>query len=168
MRDRRRQPDADCRAHHLPEAEQRRGSTGFLAERRERLRGAERIDDAHAEQEHAHAGKERQEGGVEQRHQQDRDAAGAASSSPPWIERSSPKRGASFVASMPAANTIITVPAKNRPSWIGVKCSPSIRTRGAAENIANSPPMIRRRSRPERGSGDRRSGRDRFWRSRAD
>ena len=47
------------------------------------------------------------------------------------------------VASMPAANTTITVPAKNRPSWIGVKCSPSIRTRGAAENIANNPPMIR-------------------------
>ena len=67
----------------------------------------------------------------------------AAASSPPRIERSSPKRGASLVASMPAANTISTVPAKNRPSWIGVKCSPSISTRGAAENIANSPPMIR-------------------------
>ena len=67
----------------------------------------------------------------------------AAANNPPRIERSSPKRGASFVASMPAANTIITVPAKNRPSWIGVKCIPSISTRGAAENIANSPPMIR-------------------------
>ena len=44
---------------------------------------------------------------------------------------------------MPAANTIITVPAKNRPSWIGVKCIASISTRGAAENIANNPPMIR-------------------------
>ena len=67
----------------------------------------------------------------------------AAATRPPRIERSSPKRGASRVASMPAANTIMTVPAKNRPSWIGVKPSPSINTRGAAENIANSPPMIR-------------------------
>ena len=67
----------------------------------------------------------------------------AAATRPPRIERSSPKRGASLVASMPAANTIMTVPAKNRPSWIGVKRNPSIRTRGAAENIANSPPMIR-------------------------
>ncbi len=67
----------------------------------------------------------------------------AASNSPAWIERSSPKRGASFVASMPALNTTSTVPAKNRPSWIGVNCSPSIKTRGAAENSENNPPMIR-------------------------
>ena len=67
----------------------------------------------------------------------------AAASRPPWIVRSSPKRGASLVASIPAANTIITVPAKNRPSSIGEKCNPSISTRGAAENIANNPPMIR-------------------------
>ena len=59
------------------------------------------------------------------------------------MARSSPKRGASLVASMPAANTISTVPAKNRPSWIGENCKPSISTRGAAENIANRPPMIR-------------------------
>ena len=44
---------------------------------------------------------------------------------------------------MPAANTINTVPAKNKPNWIGVKCIASISTRGAAENTENSPPMIR-------------------------
>jgi hypothetical protein len=38
---------------------------------------------------------------------------------------------------MPAANTIITVPAKNRPSWIGVKCNSSIRTRGVAHDQAD-------------------------------
>ena len=67
----------------------------------------------------------------------------AATSRPPLIERSSPKRGASLVANMPAAKTTMTVPAKNSPNWIGVKCSPSIRTRSAAENIANNPPRIR-------------------------
>ena len=54
MRDGRGQPNPDRRAHHLPEAEQRRGRAGLLAERGERLRGAERIDDAHAEQEYRH------------------------------------------------------------------------------------------------------------------
>ena len=48
----------------------------------------------------------------------------AATARPPRIERLRPKRGASRVASMPAANTTMTVPAKNRPSWIGVNCSP--------------------------------------------
>ena len=108
MRDRRGEPDPDRRIHHLPEAEQRGGRAGLLAERGERLRGAERIDDAHAEQEHADRAEERQEGRVE-----DRRPAGSRccrsppATSPPRIERSSPKRGASLVASMPAANTIM-------------------------------------------------------------
>ena len=62
MRNRRGQPDADRRIHHLPEADQRGGRARFLAERGERLRGAQRVDDAHAEQEHAHRGEKRQEG----------------------------------------------------------------------------------------------------------
>ena len=37
----------------------------------------------------------------------------------------------------------MTVPAKNRPSCNGVKPSPSINTRGSAENIANSAPRMR-------------------------
>ena len=45
---------------------------------------------------------------MKQRHQQDRDAAGGRQpTGRRWIERSSPKRGASFVASIPAANTIM-------------------------------------------------------------
>ena len=82
--------------------------------------------------------------GVKNRHQQDRrrcrwpPPAGRS-----LIERSSPKRGASLVASIPAANTTMTVPAKNRPSWIGVKPEPLDQDAGAAENIANNPPMIR-------------------------
>ena len=76
MRDRGGEPDPDRGRHHLPEADQRGGRAGLLAERGERLRGAERIDDAHAEQEHAHGAEERQEGGAVQRDQQHRDAAG--------------------------------------------------------------------------------------------
>ena len=123
VRDGRGQPDPDRRSHHLPEAEQRRGRAGLLAERRQRLRGAERIDDAHAEQEHA-AWPPRNGRKAASNSDTSRIAMlpAAAASRPPWIERSSPKRGASLVDSMPAANTIITVPAKNRPSWIGVKC----------------------------------------------
>ena len=46
------------------------------------------------------------------------------------MARSSPSRGASLVASMPAVKTTMTVPAKNRPSWIGVKPMPSIKHAG--------------------------------------
>ena len=53
--------------HHLPEAEQRRCRACLLAERRQRLRGAERIDDAHAQQKHRHRDEKRQEGRVEER-----------------------------------------------------------------------------------------------------
>ena len=44
---------------------------------------------------------------------------------------------------MPALNTIMTVHAKNSPSCKGVNPRPSIKTRGSAENIANSAPRIR-------------------------
>ena len=75
MRYRRGEVNSDRRPHHLPEAEQRGSSTCLLAERGESLCGTERIDDAHAEQEHRHGREERQEGRVKDRYQQDRDAA---------------------------------------------------------------------------------------------
>ena len=64
-------------------------------------------------------------------------------SRPRQIDRSSPSCDASCLANMPAANTIKTVPAKNKPSSIGVKCMASIRMRGVAEKTEKSPPMIR-------------------------
>ncbi len=75
MRNRGGKPDADRRHHHLPEPNQRRGRAGFFAERGQRLRGAQRVHDAHAEHENAHRRQEGKEAGAEQRHQQDRDAA---------------------------------------------------------------------------------------------
>ena len=50
---------------------------------------------------------------------------------------------ASRGAAMPDPKTTNTVPAKNRPSWIGEKPRPSIRTRGVPVNIANNAPMNR-------------------------
>ncbi len=76
MRYRRGEVNPDRRPHHLPEAEQRGSSTCLLAERGESLGCTERIDDAHAEQEHRHGREERQEGRVKDRYQQEPDTAG--------------------------------------------------------------------------------------------
>ena len=59
------------------------------------------------------------------------------------IDRSSPIRSRIRFPIRPAAKTTRTVPAKKKPTSIGRNAISSIITRGAAENIENSPPMIK-------------------------
>src|SRR5712691_11893759 len=143
MRDRRGEPDRDSRAHHLQKPTSADAAPAFSPNGDSACAVPSGLTMPMPSRNTHIAARNGRNVGLKSETSSIAMLPVAAASRPPWIERSNPKRGAILVASMPAANTIMTVPAKNRPSWIGVKCKPSINTRGAAENIANSPPMIR-------------------------
>ncbi len=91
------------------------------AEWRQRLSRAERIDHAHAQQEHAGRGDEGDDVAVEVGGREHRDAADERDQQSIANGPIQPEAGARRAASMPEPNTTSTVPAKNSPSAIGVK-----------------------------------------------